>query len=227
MDIKKEFKIQYEKDFSLFAEQKKDKTKVELIFSEMGVPIDNKKLVRNCLILLYSYALYLLISLIMLPLVLIYSSSMLEAILMYIVILSALFIPTLLISQLAYFTFLFVSRNRVLYFIFNKQTVSNDLENIVANSFEDEDIRNPMMYNLMNTGYQSGTNERLKKYVFNPEEKDELFKNKIKAIDGNLKEKMEQLTNAQKSWEEKQLLDTVCSENMDGDSLLNIKRKRL
>ena len=163
----------------------------------------------------------------MLPLVLIYSSSMLEAIFMYIVILSALFIPTLLINQFAYFTFLFVSRNRVLYFIFNKQTVSNDLENIVANSFEDEDIRNPMMYNLMNTGYQSGTNERLKKYVFNPEEKDELFKNKIKAIDGNLKEKMEQLTNAQKSWEEKQLLDTVCSENMDGDSLLNIKRKRL
>ena len=50
MDIKKEFKIQYEKDFSLFAEQKKDKTKVELIFSEMGEPIDNKKLVRNCLI---------------------------------------------------------------------------------------------------------------------------------------------------------------------------------
>lgn len=98
---------------------------------------------------------------------------------------------------------------------------------LVLKIYENEDIRDPMMYKLMNTGYQSGTNERLKEYVFSPNIEDIKFKNNIKALDGNIKEKMDELKNAQTSLEDKKVLDTVCSENMAGDSLPNIKRKRL
>lgn len=227
MDIKEEFKLQYEKEFTLFSEQKKDKTKIELIFDDIGIPTDNKKLVRNCLICLYSYALYFLISFAMLPLVLIYSASIIEGMFMYILIILSLIIVPFMIKPLSVVMDLFITRNKVLYAIFNEQTVSNELKNIVANSFENDDIIDPMMYNLMNTGSQSGTNGRLKEYVFNPEIEDTKFKDKIKALDGNIKEKIKELRDAQESWEEKQVLDTVYSDNMGEDSIPNNKRKRL
>lgn len=78
MNIKKQFKIQYEKDFIIFSEHNKDKTKTELIFTEMGIPTDNKKLVRNCLIYSYLYILYLVFFIVSLPFMIIYSASTAE-----------------------------------------------------------------------------------------------------------------------------------------------------
>ena len=120
-----------------------------------------------------------------------------------------------------------MTKNKILHYIFKKQTVSNELKNIVASSFEDKDIRESMMYYLMNNGYASGTNGRLREYLLNPDLEDTEFKDKIKDLNDNIKEKIEELTNTQQSWEDKQVLDTVYSDNMGEDSVPNSKRKRL
>lgn len=227
MNIKKQFKIQYEKDFILFSEHNKDKTKTELIFTEMGIPTDNKKLVRNCLTYSYLYILYIMFSIVLLPFMMIYSASTVEGLVMFFIMLLTLGFSILMIEPICYIPFLFLTKNKILHYLFKKQTVSNELKNIVASSFEDKDIRESMMYYLMNNGYASGTNGRLREYLLNPDLEDTEFKDKIKVLNDNIKEKIEELKNTQQSWEDKQVLDTVCSENMSKDSLPINKRKRL
>lgn len=227
MNIKKQFKIQYEKDFIIFSEHNKDKTKTELIFTEMGIPTDNKKLVRNCLIYSYLYILYLVFFIVSLPFMIIYSASTAEGFVMFFIMLITLGFSILIIEPLCYIPFLFLTKNKILHYIFKKQTVSNELKNIVASSFEDKDIRESMMYYLMNNGYASGTNGRLREYLLNPDLEDTEFKDKIKDLNDNIKEKIEELTNTQQSWEDKQVLDTIYSENMNKDSFPDNKRKRL
>lgn len=227
MNIKKQFKIQYEKDFILFSEHNKDKTKTELIFTEMGIPTDNKKLVRNCLTYSYLYILYIMFSIVLLPFMMIYSASTVEGLVMFFIMLLTLGFSILMIEPIYYIPFLFLTKNKILHYLFKKQTVSNELKNIVASSFEDKDIRESMMYYLMNNGYASGTNGRLREYLLNPDLEDTEFKDKIKVLNDNIKEKIEELKNTQQSWEDKQVLDAVCSENINKESFPNNKRKRL
>jgi hypothetical protein len=227
MNIKKQFKIQYEKDFILFSEHNKNKTKTELILTEMGIPTDNKKLVRNCLIYSYLYILYLVFFIVSQTFVMIYSASPVEGCVMSLIMLLPLLFSILKIEPLYYVPFLFLTKNKILHYLFKEQTVSNELKNIVASSFEDKDIRESMMYYLMNNGYASGTNGRLREYLLNPNLKDTEFKDKIKVLNDNIKEKIEELKNTQQSWEDKQVLDAVCSENINKEGFSKNKRKRL
>lgn len=206
-----------------FQNKKKDKTKIELILNEIGIPTDNKKLVRNCLICLYSYALYFLISVMMLPLVLIYSASIIEGVFMYIVITLSLIILPLIIKPLSVTMNLFVTRKKVLYSIFNKQRVSKDILNIIKNSFDNEMIKQSMIYHLMNVGDKCGTNYRFKEYLSGYLNEDSKFEEKISSINNNMIEKMKELRDAQESWEDKQVLNTACNENISEDSLANNK----
>lgn len=199
MNIKKQFKIQYEKDFILFSEHNKDKIKTELIFTEMGIPTDNKKLVRNCLTYSYLYILYIMFSIVLLPFMMIYSASTVEGLVMFFIMLLTLGFSILMIEPIYYIPFLFLTKNKILHYLFKKQTVSNELKNIVASSFEDKDIRESMMYYLMNNGYASGTNGRLREYLLNPDLEDTEFKDKIKVLNDNIKEKIEELKNTQQS----------------------------
>lgn len=226
MDIKKEFQIQYEKDFIVFSEQKKDKTKEELIFTEMGIPTDNKKLVKNCLIYSYLYILYMIIFIVMLPLVMIYSASIEEGLIIFSIMFLILGFSMFIIKPLHSIPFILLTRNKILEIMFREQVASDDLVNILKSSLSDE-LKEPVIYNLMNTGYLNGTNARLKEYLFSRRSDDIEFQNKIEAINGNIKERIEELTNAQKSWEEKKALDTVCRENIVEDNSPNLKRKRL
>lgn len=226
MNIQKEFNIQYKKDFYSFSQKNKDKTKIELIFNEMHIPTDNKKLVNRCLMSILASILYILFSVSLIPFIMMYSSIG-EGLLMFAVIITTLTISSVLIEPLLYIPFFFLPRSKILSFIFKKQIISKDLLNIIKNSFDDEMIKQSMIYHLMNVGDKCGTNYRFKEYLSVFVNEDNRFEEKIRSINNNMTGKIKELRDAQESWEDKQVLDAVCSENMSKDSLSNNKRKRL
>lgn len=226
MNIQKEFDVQYKKDFYFFSQKNKNTTKIELIFNEMGIPTDNRKLVNRCLISIYASILYILFAISIIPLIMLYTSVE-EGMLMFFVIISTLAVSMILIEPIIYIPFLFLPKSKILYFIFNKQIISTDLLNIIKKSFNDEMIKQSMIYHLMNVGDKCGTNYRFKEYLSVFFNEDKRFEEKIRSIDNNMTGKIKELRDAQESWEDKQVLDTVCSENMSKDSLPINKRKRL
>lgn len=226
MNIQKEFNIQYKKDFDSFSQKYNDKTKIELIFNEMRIPTDNKKLVNCCLMSICASLLYIVFSISLIPFIIMYASIG-EGLLMFFIIILTLTVLSILIEPILYIPFFFLPRSKILSFIFNKQIISKDLLNIIKNSFDDEMIKQSMIYHLMNVGDKCGTNYRFKEYLSVFVNEDNRFEEKIRSINDNMTGKIKELRDAQESWKEKQVLDAVCNENMSKDSLPNNKRKRL